>query len=158
MTQSEEYKLKQELERFLFKKKLDTESDTYVQNLMDSEDPVIDKDSFSRIVFYLNTTAATHTPYDQADLSNKLRSDAAPVALKSGLVEESALILVNGKSVRITIGEFKAWYTPRAAYLKFPSDNPENFILTSQKIVWRMVRDYLLILEAQRNGYAAQAP
>ena len=144
LTQSEEYKLKHELERSLFKKKLDIESDIYVKNLMDRENPVIDKDGFFRIVLYLNGKAVTHTPFDEKILKNKLNNDQT---------DDVNQILVTGKTIQIKTTDFADWYSPRAVYLKMPSDSPENFILTAQRIVWRMVRDYLLIKEAKRKGY-----
>ena len=144
LPESEEYKLKHELERSLFKNKLDVESDIYVKNLMDRENPVIDKDGFFRIVLYLNSKAVTHKPFDEKILKNKLNSDQT---------DDVNQILVTGKTIQIKTTDFADWYSPRAVYLKMPSDSPENFILTAQRIVWRMVRDYVLIKEAKRKGY-----
>ena len=153
LTQSEEYKIKQELERSLFKKKLDRESDLYVNHLMDEEAPLIDRNGFSRIIFYLNTKAVTHTPFDRQILETKLNNDQLKEKSAPDYHDDENQIFVTGNTMQLSDRDFADWYGPRAVYLKMPSDSPENFILTAQRIVWRMVRDHLLIREAERKNY-----
>ena len=151
-TESEENKLRYELQRSIFKQKLDRASDIYVKNLMDEENPQIEKVTFAEVALYINMRLADSLKYDQNLIAAKLgradheRIEATPSSDLGGH------ILVLGNSCRISFNDFIDWYRPRTAYIKFNSHSVEKFILAVQQTVWRMVRDFLLIEQARQIG------
>ncbi len=161
MTETEMTKARQELERSIFKQKLDIASDNYVQELMNAQNPVIDQTAFSRVVYYLNNEFLYPDIYE-TDLLQKLlpktSNDTNP-----DITKNSDQILIRSKLYHIRLQDFVDWFRPRMAYLKYSSDSAENFILSVQQIIWRMVRDYLLVQRAlklsldDRKGVKIQA-
>ena len=151
LTETELNRIKHELWRSIFKQKLDILSDQYIQNLMNAHQPVIDKDTFFYVVHYINQV--TNYP----DLMNK---DTIDYFLKQKLIDFNADniefykndILVRGKSCEITFADFIDWYRPRMAYLKINTASVPKFILAVQQVLWRMVRDYLLVQKAKAIG------
>ncbi len=145
-------KLKYELERAIFKQKLDKLSDIYVNNLMNQQDPVIEKKTFGLVVKYINDRAVHHEPYSSDALKKGLKQpDLDTHILDYGKYDDH--ILVRSKSGNILFKDYINWYLPRMAYLKFNSTSSQRFILTVQQTVWRMVRDYLLIQRARELKY-----
>ena len=58
----------------------------------------------------------------------------------------------------ILLDDFIDWYRPRMAYLKFIFKLPlQTFILTVNRMVWRMVRDYLLVQKAKSKWASMNA-
>jgi hypothetical protein len=146
-TEMEINKVRHELERSIFKQKLDIASDIYIQDLMNAQNPEIDQNVFSRVVYYLNKEFLYPKSY-QPDILQKLLPQASNDT-NLDINNYTDQILVRSKSYQIQLQDFIDWYRPRMAYLKFSSKSAENFILSVQQTVWRMIRDYFLVQKAK---------
>jgi hypothetical protein len=151
LTETELNKIKHELQRSIFKQKLDILSDQYVQNLMNAHQPEIDKDTFKKVVHYINQVALHPDSFYKDTLNHFLKGKQIESDADNYSSYENE-ILVRGESCEIIFGDFIAWYRPRMAYLKFNSSSAQEFILNVQQILWRMVRDYLLVQKAKALG------
>jgi len=151
LTETELNKTKHELQRSIFKQKLDILSDQYVQNLMNANQPEIDKYTFVKVVHYINQVALRPNSFYQDTLNTLLKSEQIEFAADNYAYYESE-ILVRAKSCKIIFGDFIDWYRPRMTYLKLNSSSAQVFILNVQQILWRMVRDYLLVQKAKALG------
>jgi hypothetical protein len=146
-TQTQLQKVKHELERSIFKQKMDALSDMYVSDLMADQAPEIDRDTFREVVYYLNKTARYPDTFDRIALDTHLAAEVhSPADTGQGGYLDSVLVV--GKSLHLTLKDFIDWYRPRMAYLKYPQDTEAGFIFAVQQTVWRMVRDFLLINKA----------
>ena len=148
MTETGLDKLRHELERSIYKQKLDIMSDIYVKEMMTYYSPQIDRNTFREVVYYINKTARYPNSFDRASLDEHLTAENDQETDPEPAVQEQP-VLVYGKSIRISLDEFIDWYRPRMAYLKFPEKTAVAFILAVQKTVWRMVRDILLVKKAR---------
>jgi hypothetical protein len=151
LTETELNKIKHELQRSIFKQKLDILSDQYIQNMMNVHQPEIDKDTFVKVVHYINQVALHPNLFYKDTINNILKRNPVDFDAENYTVYKNE-ILVRGKSCEIIFGEFIAWYKPRMAYLKFNSSSAQEFILNVQQVLWRMVRDYLLVQKAKALG------
>ena len=148
-TETEMNKVRHELERSIYKQKLDKVSDKYVQELMNAENPVIDQQVFSRIVYYLNQNILYPRSY-HPDLLRKLLPENSEDT-DPDINKYQDQILVRSKSFQIRLQDFSDWYRPRMAYLKFSPDSAENFILSVQQTIWRMVRGLLAGSKSEKS-------
>jgi len=147
MTEMEINKIRHELERSIFKQKLDKASDIYIQELMNKQNPVIDQAVFSRVIYYLNKDILYPKSYPSDLLQNLLPKNNGGTNPDINIYKKRILVRSNLHQIRIQ--DFVDWYRPRRAYLKYSSDSAENFILSVQQTIWRMVRDFLLVQKAR---------
>jgi hypothetical protein len=118
---------------------------------MNANQPEIDKDTFVKVVHYINQVALQTNSFYQDTLNTLLKSEQIEFDVNSNAYYENE-ILVRAKSCNITFGNFISWYRPRMTYLKFNASSAQAFILNVQQILWRMVRDYLLVQKAKSLG------
>jgi len=150
-TESEIEKLRHELRRSIFKHKLDQASDGYVQELMQENGPVIDKDTFALLVLFLGHSVSDSNIIRIEELKKYLSGDFYEVDFDN-IYQHVEQILVQSEAGNIKLGNFLDWYQPRQAYLKFNPTSSKSFILSVQQTIWRMVRDYFLIQRAHEKG------
>jgi len=113
--------------------------------------PEIDKDTFAKVVHYINQVALYPDSFYQDTINNFLKQKPITFDADNYAHYENE-ILVRGESCEIKFGDFIAWYRPRMAYIKFNSSSAHAFILSVQQNLWRMVRDYLLVQKAKSQG------
>lgn len=153
LTSETEYnKLKYESEQAITQSKLGTLSDKFINNLFANEEPVIKRDPFAVLRSYLGRFIIDPETYKSWELDNKLNDALKNLSLKKG-DKFSGLELVVGKTIRIPISDFVIWFRNRENYIKISKNDLQTFSQSLEKYVWMMVRDKLLISNAENKGY-----
>jgi hypothetical protein len=62
------------------------------------------------------------------------------------------LTLVEMKNGTVTLSEFLNWYWVRDQYIKLNEKNFRTYSISLEQMIWRMVRDKLLVTEADRRN------
>ncbi len=151
VTQTEQAELKQAVQRVLRQRQAGVLSDQYLKDLMRNQNPVIDRQSFNLLRALIGKSVLSPEKYHDWNLSRKLMSEAGPLdSLDMERYRDRALVrLQNGN---LLLGDFWTWYQARRAYLQFDTNSPQRFFTSLQQMVWRSVRDKLLIARARQRG------
>ena len=153
ITSETEYnKLKYESEQAITQSKLGILSDKFVDDLFTNEEPLIKRDPFNVLRSYLGKFILDSETYKDWRLDIKLDSALENVGLKKG-DKFSELELVIGKSLKITISDFIIWYRNRENYIKILKNDLQTFSKSLENYVWLMIRDKLLIRDANKKEY-----
>ena len=153
ITSETEYeKLKQESVNALKKIKLDKLSDEYVTELMLSENPIIKRNSFNLLRSYLGSYVLPSSKYNGWNLSKKL-NEALININSSNENNYGNEVLIETKNNKINLREFIIWFRNRSDYVKLNENDLQNFSLSLENLVWRMVRDKLLSNLAVTRGF-----
>lgn len=133
--------------RALTQHKADSLSGVYIQGLMLDAGPVIQRRSFDILRAYLGSQLVDDPTFDAWGLADRFRSTGDSVAFREiGRYEEDTLVTL--RTGGISIGSFLGWYHVRERNLKLRITGPQEFFLSLQDLVWRMVRDELLVERA----------
>jgi hypothetical protein len=150
-TESEGIKQRDDARRALTQQKADSLSDLYINRLMLDHAPVIQPRTFDLLSAYLA----------QFWLSNEKRATMIG-GLSVG--QETALAaiadirrfgsepLVRTKDRTVTLDRFLSWYRAREYVLRLRASSVQAYRLSLQQMVWKMVRDGLLIEKATGRG------
>jgi hypothetical protein len=145
----------------LVQHKADSLSGIYVQGMMLDANPVIQRRTFDILRAHLGAHLVNDSTFNAWGLAERFRTEGDSVAYKE--IERYATdTLVTLTSGCITLDRFMAWYGVREQYLKLRLTGAQPFFLSLQDLVWRMVRDELLVLRATERklhthpGVAAQ--
>lgn len=153
VTSETEYeKLKYESEQAITKSKLDILSNQFINKLFTGEEPIIKQDVFNILKSYLGKFILSPEVYTNWDLDKKLDLALDNLGLKRG-EKYPGLVLVEGKNLDISLDDFIIWYRNRENYIKLLNNDLETFSKSLEKFVWLMVRDKLLIYQANQKGY-----
>ena len=150
-TESETIKQREDARRALTQQKADSLADLYVNGIMLAHSPVIEPRTFDLLAGYLA----------QFWLSNDMRA-----TMVGGLSvdQETALSaiadigrfgtepLVKMKDRSVTLARFLSWYRAREFVLRLRATSVRAYQASLQQMVWRMVRDGLLIERAMKRG------
>jgi hypothetical protein len=150
-TESADAKARDDARRALTQMKSDSLSDLYVRRMMLDADPVIQRRTFDILRAYLGTTRLTDARFEDWDLAGRFRNENDSVDYRHP-EKYAALILVKLRQGKITLGDFLMWYRLREANLSFRLDSPQAFFVSLEDVVWRMVRDGLLVNRAINRG------
>jgi hypothetical protein len=60
------------------------------------------------------------------------------------------------KNVPVTLSDFLNWYWTRDQYIKLNEKDLDAYIFSLKQMIWRMVRDNLLVIEANKKNIAAR--
>jgi hypothetical protein len=151
MTQTEHAELKQTVQRVLRRRQADALSERYVNDLMRNQDPVIDRQTFNILRALVGKTVLSPEKYQDWNLAGKLMSEAGPIdSLDIGRYRNQTLVRLNGHN--LLLDDFWTWYQARSAYIRFDTASPQHFFVSLKQIVWRSVRDKLLIERAWQRG------
>jgi len=130
--------------------KMDRLSEQYVNNLMNNEKPVIRKDEFGILCSYIGNYILPKEKYKTWRLAERM--DSCLFLLKSQRKNNIPnLKLVDMNSGSITLSEFLNWYWTRDQYIKLDNKDIIKFSFSLKQMIWIMVRDKLLVAEANKR-------
>lgn len=144
--------LKYESEQAITQSKLEILSVKFINNLFTIEEPIIKRGAFNVLRSYLGEFILDSETYKEWELDNKLGISLYNLGLKKG-DKFSDLVLVKGKNLEIPISDFVIWYRNRENYIKLSKNDLQTFSQSLEKYVWLMVRDKLLVKDAENKGY-----
>jgi hypothetical protein len=149
-TESALNRLRQESRRALTQMKADSLSDRYVREMMLGVDPVIQRRAFDMLRAYLGLTLLSKEKFENWGLADRFHggNDSADYTHIDLHARETLVTLRRG---RVTLGEFLQWYRLREAGISLRQTTPQSFFLSLEDLVWRMVRDRLLIERAKKR-------
>jgi hypothetical protein len=150
-SESDYTKLNYDVRRALTQRKADSLSDRYVRKLMLGQNPVIVRTTFNVLRSYVGAELLTSEEISEWGLAQEF---AGPHARRDSLMgsahgEDILVTLANGK---IDLRTFLSWYKARDHYFHIGKSSEEAFDASIEQMVWRMVRDRLLIERAMARG------
>lgn len=151
VTSSDVMKDRYDADRAIRQRKADSLSTDYVNRLMSDHAPVIEPKTFALLSTYL---AQIWVPKDRRDSWNMGRALDPEMQLAAmqniDRFADESLVHMKDRSVRL--GRFLAWYRARDTILKLRTTSLMSFEASLEGLVWRMVRDGLLIERATKRG------
>jgi parvulin-like peptidyl-prolyl isomerase len=149
-TETENNKLRSESIEAIKMNKMDLLSDQYVNNLMSMAKPVIRKEEFSILRSFIGNYLLPKKKFEDWHLAQEM--DSALSALKMKDKEKiSLLTLVNLKNGSVTLSEVLDWFWTRDQYIKLNEEDLVKYSFSLEQMIWRMVRDKLLVAEADKR-------
>lgn len=149
-TESELEKLRNESIDAVKKSKMDSLSEKYVNKVMETNSPVIVKNTFEILRSYLGEYFIQKNKYKSWTLSEKLKA-ALEKADKKDYNNLKLVELEGGDS--FSLKDFLVWFWNRSEYIKFDESNLTDFSFSLKQLIWRMVRDKLLTKIAYDRGF-----
>jgi hypothetical protein len=150
-TEAEESKQREDARRALTQLKADSLSELYLNRIMLANSPVIERRTFDLLSAYL---AQYWLPKEmRAPMLKELSVDqetALSAIADVGRFGKEPLVTMRDRSV--TLERFLSWYRDREFVLRLRASSVEAYQLSLQQMVWRMVRDGLLIEKALERG------
>lgn len=150
-SESDYTKLSFDARRALTQRKADSLSDLYVQKLMLEQNPVIVRTAFDLLRSYIGAELLTSEQF--------LRWGLAPDFVGSREHRDSLMDGARGNETLVTLAKgeidlrtFLSWYKVRDRYFRIGKSSEQAFDASIEQIVWRMVRDKLLIDRARARG------
>lgn len=152
LTESEYHRLTHSVKRALYKRKADTLSDRYVQELMLEHAPVIRRRSFDLLRAYLARRYFPPGEITDWELTKKLMGEFGPIdsVRIADHKDEELVALQNQDDLRIA--DFSAWYLTRKSSINLAASSLQTFSAVLENLIWRMVRDRLLFERATALG------
>ena len=139
------------MRKTLFKQKMDSLSDQYVENLMSENNPLIRRPAFNLIRAWLARITLSKKVFSEWDfLENSEMKEAQYLDKK--ILNRGSSELVGLHVGSISLREFISWYNPRRTYIKLSQLSKDDFSVSAQNIIFRMVRDKLLTDRALQRG------
>jgi hypothetical protein len=148
-TEASEAQHRHDARRALTKMKADSLSDLYVRNRMRAANPVIERPVFDILRAYLGSRTLSPERFKAFELINNLQKDASDYL---NVDRYGRRALVKHRKGNVTLGEFLSWYRVRETNMTFRGNTPQTFFLSVEDVVWRMVRDQLLVKTAHDRG------
>ena len=150
-TETEEIKLRSDIERALVQSKSDSLSDLYVRGMIEGQHPMIIRRPFDILQVFIARKVLPKDTFSQWRLAERLLERWDAVA-DSGIVPYEKQMLVRLDDHRFTVKDFLTWYGAREYNLRLNSSSPEAFFSSLEQSVWQMVRDRLLMKRALSRG------
>jgi hypothetical protein len=150
-TASEEAQQREIARRAITQQKGDSLSDIYVNRIMLAHAPVIERRAFDLVGAYL---AQFWLPDAMRQTMLKELSVDQETALSAvadvGRFGKEPLVVMKDRTV--TLERFLSWYRAREFVLRLRATSVRAYQQSLQQMVWRMVRDDLLIERAMKRG------
>ncbi len=134
----------------LMQMKADSLSGVYTQTIMLDADPVIQRRAFDILRAHLGIQLLPPERFEAWGLADRFRAENDSVDYVRA-DSTASLPLITMRVGIITLGEFLQWYRLRELNLKLRLTSPEAFFLSLEDLVWRMVRDELLVRRAMNR-------
>ncbi len=151
VTDAEAMKGRYDAERAITQRKADTLATDYVNRMMSSHEPVIDPEAFGLLSVSL---AQTWVPKDRLatwNLGGSLNSEMR-LAATTNIDRFGGRTLVRMADRTVSLGRFLSWFRARDTVLKLRTTSSYAFETSLEQLIWRMVRDGLLIERATHRG------
>jgi hypothetical protein len=156
MSATESGKQEDEARRALTEEKSDSLSDIYVRKLMLSRNPVIVRETFNVLESWLMRIWARPERYARWDIAGRLPGDSSRAVERVGASVQDTLVALSRGCIRL--GTFLSWYRARDTYFKLDPATEQGFFLSLEDLVWRMVRDRLLVERAITRNLQERDP
>ncbi len=157
LSASESQKSEEDARRALTQEKSDSLSDRYVRQMMLEHNPVIIRRTFNRLHAWLGgiwVRPERLAGWGIAGESGRLR-DSAGVRRIDRYGSDSLVSISGG---RILLSQFLSWYRARDTYFRLNTAAEQAFFISVEDLVWRMVRDRLLVDRAIRRNLQERDP
>ncbi len=151
-TESERNKLIKEAEEALTKSKMDSLSDSYVNNILFENRPTIKRDAFNILRSYLGKYILASEKYNEWELDQKLEKSLSNLGISKN-DKYPGIVLIESASQNYHLDDFLLWYKNRQLYIKFIKSDLVEFSKSLENLVWLMLRDKLLTRTAEENNY-----
>jgi hypothetical protein len=151
ITGSAHAETREEVLRAVTQMKADSISDVYIRQMMLDADPVIQRRTFDILRAHLGVKALTAETFEAWKVDGRFRTGEDPVDYIHPDRYDGE-VLVTLRPGEITLGEFLRWYRVREQNLKLRLTSPQAFFLSLEDLVWRMVRDELLVERARSRS------
>lgn len=148
-SEEEQNRILNEARTAVMKMKIDRLSDKYVNELMTEQNPVIKRKSFKILRSYLAGYELPEEKYFEWKLDQILEETKKEFDTN----DYSKIILAELKNFKITLNDFVVWYRTRDQYVKFDDRSFAQFSRSLEQMIWRMIRDELLVSTAKTKGY-----
>ncbi len=148
-TETEISKLRSDMQRALRQGKSDSLSDAYVRSIMERSAPVIQRPAFNRLAAYLGTKVLKRDTLQRWGILKEFPDLAA--SPESAIAASLGKKLVEMKEGGFTVGEFLMWYRARETAVRLSTRSVQAYESSIESMVWRMVRDRLLIRRARER-------
>jgi hypothetical protein len=152
VTDADAVKERYDAQRALTQRKADTLSDAYVNGIMSEHAPVIEPKTFGLLVAYLTQLWVPADRRMSWDLGRSLDHEMLLAAI-ADIDRFGDQPLVRMKDSDVLLKRFLSWYRARDQILKLRTTSLFAFESSLQGLVWRMVRDGLLIDRATARGF-----
>lgn len=149
---SEIDKLRKEAKEALRKYKMDSLSDTYVNEILFNSKPTIKRDGFNILRSYLGKYILSKEIYDEWQLDDKLETALDNLGLSKD-DKYPGIVLIESADINVNLDDFIYWYKNRELYIKFDKNSLQDFSLSLENLVWQMLRDDLLTDIAKDKKY-----
>ena len=154
-TESKRNELRSEAVEAVKMNKLNILSDQFVDKLMSDAKPVIRKDEFDILLSYIGNYILPKNKFDEWNLAGKLDSTLSQLQIKDkGKIP--GLTLVDLKNGSVTLSELLNWFWTRDQYIKLNEKDFTSYSISLKEMIWRMVRDKLLVDEANKRNLATR--
>ncbi len=151
LKETENNKLHEDIRRALVQHKSDSLSDQYVHHMLLEQNPVIIRESFDLLQAHLGKKFLSAEKHAAWALEKKLTLQG--LNLKPDSVElYRGRVLVMMKDGKFLLGDFLNWYTTRDLYIRLNTKSLRAFFASVEQLVWRMVRDRMLMQRAYQRG------
>ena len=153
-THTEQMKIRHDVEESLKQQMADSLSDLYITAIMSRNRPVIVKETFGVLLaflaqYYVDSTTASEWGFVPPAVSRH------PWSMRdTRWVEDQALrplVTLAGGRDTLSLATFLSWYRNRESLIKLSARAKGAFAFASEQLVWRMVRDRLLVEKARRR-------
>jgi len=148
-TQTEMFRLRSDARRALHQAKSDSLSDAYVRGIMESSAPVIQRPVFNLLGAYLGTKVLKGDTLQRWGVLKEFPDLAA--SPESAVAASSHLQLVEMREGGFALREFLAWYRARETSIRLSTRSAQAYFSSVESMIWRMVRDRLLIRRARER-------
>jgi hypothetical protein len=144
-TESDEAKLRDDVSRALLQQKSDSVSEQYVNALMKEHHPVIVPQTFDLLSSYLALKFLDPSRAVEWGLVTDAAGGKDSASLQA-IDNHGEMPLVNASGgVKIPLNEFLRWYRDREYLIALEKTSKQAYHHSLAQMVWRMVRDKLLV-------------
>jgi hypothetical protein len=157
LSATESVKLQEDARRALIQEKSDSLSDRYVRRLMLEHDPVIIRTTFDRLHAWLGGIWVKPERVSAWEIAGQVpgAGDSAGVSRIDRFGRDTLVSLTGGC---IRLNQFLSWYRARDTYFHLDVATEQAFFLSVEDLVWRMVRDRLLVDRALKRNLQERDP
>lgn len=152
-TESEKNKLRNESIEAVKMNKMDMLSEHFVNEIMANELPVIRKDEFNILISYIGNYLLPKEKFYNWRLAEILDSTLSVLKIKDK-EKISRLKLVDMKNSAVTLSDFLNWFWIRDQFIKLNEKDLVTYSISVKQMIWRMVRDRLLVAESNKRNIA----
>jgi hypothetical protein len=147
-TESGESKLKEDVARALVQQKSDSLSELYVNTLMTENRPVIVPATLDLVASYLAPRWLDSLTVSAWRLDSKDEKGRASDRLKMTEKDEMRILITLARGRSVSLKDFLAWFRDRETVIKLQKSSKEAYLFSLKQLIWRMVRDRLLVERA----------